>query len=341
MSPLCFKSVAYAALIALMFMAGEKKLLAEEISEEPEAKEISAEPESEAISKEKKPNVCESLEGEGDGWIDDVHTYLSVEFCKPAVWFDTFFADKRIYEEGRAGTHLRWTNDYVLTEGGNWVYTSDVHASFELPNAKNKAHIIYEGEEEESLRDIAPVQQEVPVKNELGLLYAITKSEQANFSIRVKLSPSILFRYRYTWPVSETFTARFTQELYRRDNLDGRASRLDFEKRLSKVFFLRQSNSVMHSEGFTGEQWDSGLVLYQYLTAKSALSYESSATMLSYPESYIKGSRLGVRYRRNFYRKWLFYEIVPSKNWSRPLTTDEREQYWEILFRLEVNFINM
>ncbi|MDT8452102.1 MAG: hypothetical protein RQ936_05060 [Gammaproteobacteria bacterium] len=312
-------------------MAGEKKLLAEEVGAEPEAEEI---------REERKPNICDSLEGEGEGWIDDVHTYLSVEFCKPAVWFDSFFADKRIYEEGRAGTHLRWTNDYVLTEGGSWAYTSDVHASFELPKAKNKLHIIYEGEEDDRLRDVAPVQQE-PAKKDLGLLYAITQSEQANFSIRLKLSPSIVLRYRYTWPVTDTFTTRFTQELYRRDNLDGRISRIDFEKRISKALYLRQSNSVMHSEGFEGEQRDSSLVLYQYLTEKSALSYESSTTMLTYPESYIKASRLGVRYRRNFYRKWLFYEIAPAKNWNRPLPTDEREQSWEILFRLEVNFINI
>lgn len=331
MSSLCFKSVAYAVLIVLIVMAGEKNLLAEEAS---------AEPETEEVREEKQSNICESLEGEGDGWIDDVHTYLSVEFCKPAVWFDSFFADKRSYEEGRAGTHLRWTSDYVLTAGGSWAYISDVHASFELPKAKNKLHIIYEGEEEGSLRDVQPVQEE-PVKKDLGLLYAITQSDRANFSIRLKLSPSILFRYRYTWPVTDTFTTRFTQEFYRRDNLDGRASRIDFEKRFSKFYFLRQSNSVIHSEGFEGEQRDSSLVLYQYLTEKSALSYESSTTMLTHPESYIKGVRLGIRYRRNFYRKWLFYEIAPAKNWSRPMPTDEREQSWEILFRLEVNFINV
>ena len=186
MSPLLLKSVAYAVLIALTFMAGEKELVAEEVSAGPEAGEN---------SEENKPNVCESMEGEGDGWIDDVHTYLSVEFCRPAVWFDSFFADKRIYEEGRAGTHLRWTNDYVLTKGGSWSYTSDVNASFQLPKAKNKLYIIYEGEEDESLRDVVPVQQE-PARNDLGLLYAITQSDRANFSLRLKLSPSILFRYR-------------------------------------------------------------------------------------------------------------------------------------------------
>lgn len=327
-------------LIALTLMAGEKKLLAEEVSAEPDAEEIGVEPEAEEPRKEKKASICENLKGEGDGWMDDVHTYLSVEFCRPAVWFDSFFADKRIYEEGRAGTHLRWTSDYVLTEGGSWTYSSDVHASFELPKVKNKLHIIYEGEEDERLRDVAPAQQEPPKKN-LGLLYGIAQSDRAKFSLRLKLSPSILFRYRYTWPVTDTFTTRFTQEFYRRDNLDGRISRIDFEQRISKVFYLRQSNAVMHSEGFKGEQRDSSLVLYQYLTEKSALSYESSTTMLTHPESYIKASRLGVRYRRNFLREWLFYEIVPAKNWSRPLPTDEREQSWEILFRLEVNFINI
>jgi hypothetical protein len=118
-------------------------------------------------------------------------------------------------------------------------------------------------------------------------------------------------------------------------------SRIDFEKKLSDVFLLRQSNSSTHSEAFEGEQWDSSLVLYQYLTEKSALSYESSTTRRTEPTTYVSNSRLGVRYRRNFYRKWLFYEIAPAVNWPRPLITDEREPVWELLFRLEVNFVNL
>ena len=97
----------------------------------------------------------------------------------------------------------------------------------------------------------------------------------------------------------------------------------------------------MHSEIYQGRKWASSLVLYQHLSDKSAFSYESSTSSVSEPEKYTTNTRLGVRYRQNFYRKWLFYELVPAVNWPRPLVTDVRNEAWEFMFRLEINFTNL
>ena len=327
MASLIIKKITSVSFFAMMFVVSVKNSSAEEA-------------EKTIIREEESVSICEQMKGEGLEWFDEVHRFLSVEFCEPSVWFDSFFSDERIDEEARAGTHVRWQNDYILTKGGTWAYTSNIKASFKLPKAKKSLHIIFEGEQEENLRDIVPGDTE-EAKGDLGLLYEITESERANFSIRVKLSPSVNFRYRYQYPVSDTFTTRFTQEWYRRDNADSNTSRLDFEKRLYDDFLLRQSNAVTHSESFQGEEWVHSLVLYQRLTDKSALSYESSMTRSTAPTTYVTNARLGVRYRKNFYRKWLFYEVAPAVNWPRPLVTDEREPAWEILFRLEVNFVNL
>jgi len=56
--------------------------------------------------------------------------------------------------------------------------------------------------------------------------------------------------------------------------------------------------------------------------------------------------RLGVRFRKNFHREWLFYEIAPEITW--PLTLDEqrlmiekeRRSKWLLFFRLEAHFGN-
>lgn len=284
--------------------------------------------------------VCENLKREGDSWVDDAHNFLSVQFCEPSAWFDSFFSDERIDEEVRAGTHVRWQNDYVLTEGGMWRYTSNLRASFKLPKTRKSINLIFESDEEETLSEIIP-ENEQEIKGDLGLLYELTESERANFSVRIKLSPSITFRYRYRYPISETFAATFTQEWFRRDNADGTLSRFDFDKKINDNFLLRQSNAVTRSEDYQGRKWASSLVLYQYINDKSALSYESSVTGVSFPEKYTTNTRLGVRYRKNFYRKWLFYEIAPAVNWSKLLVTDQRTAAWEILFRLEVNFVNI
>jgi len=311
-------------LIAVVCTADVKNLLAEQ---------------TEAIKEDKKTNICEQMQVEGIEWYDEVHRFMSVEFCQPSVWFDSFFSDERIDEEARPGTHVRWQNDFVLTKGGKWNYQANVNMSFKLPKTKKKLHLVFEGEQEETVTDIVPDNKE-EAKGDLGLLYEITESERANFTIRVKLSPSINFRYRYQYPVTDTFTTRFTQEWYRRDNADGHSSRLDFEKKIYEDFLLRQANAVTHSEAFIGEQWDNSLVLYQKLTDKSALSYESSMARVTAPTTYTTNKRLGLRYRKNFYRKWLFYEIAHAYNWPRLLITDERIRTWEILLRLEVNFAN-
>jgi len=322
MARLIYKRILQSSLVVVMSVVAVKNLSAEE---------------TEAVVD--KVDVCEQMKGEGVEWFDEVHRFLSVEFCEPSVWFDSFFSDDRIDEEVRAGTHVRWQNDFVLTKGGEWNYASNIKFSFKLPKTKKKIHVVFEGEQEETLSDIIPADSN-EVKGDLGLLYEITESERANFSVRVKLSPSITFRYRYKYPISDSFITRFTQEWYRRDNADGHTSRLDFEKQLYENFLLRQSNAVTHSEAFLGEQWQNSLVLYQKLTDKSALSYESSMTRVTVPTTYTTNTRLGVRYRKNFYRKWLFYEVAPAYNWPKPLITDVRERTWEILFRLEVNFAN-
>lgn len=287
----------------------------------------------------KKADVCEKIGKEGDTWVDSLHAFMNVEFCEPSVWFDSFFSDERSDEELRAGSHIRWQNDYILTRGGQWEYVSNVHASFKLPKAKKSVHIVFEGEEEDDLEDIVPSDKE-EIKSDLGVLYEVKKTARANFNVRVKLSPSITFRYRYQLPITDTFDIRYTQELYRRNNADGTSSRIDFEKLFYKGFFLRQSNSILRSESFQGEKWYGSLVLYHSFSDKSALSLESSTSGVTIPEKFTKNTRLGIRYRRNFYRKWLFYEIAPAVNRDKTLITDERVSSWEILFRLEVNFIN-
>jgi hypothetical protein len=296
------------------------------------------------IVKEKKSvskkTVCDELRGESDSWLDVAHTYLSAQFCGPAAWFDDFFSSERVDEEAHPGTNIRWRNDFVNTEGQGFNYITSLSAKFRLPKAKKKLNLIFEGEQEEAVGDIVPANRD-ETKANLGLLYELKKSRRQNISLRVKLSPSITLRYRYAYPITETFLTRLTEEVFRRKGVDGHTTRIDFEKNLSQDFFLRQSNAATLAENIDGTDWETSLVLFQRLSDVSALSYESSVVGLTRPDDYVTNSRLGVRYRRNFHRKWLFYELVPAVNWPRELITDERIQVWEFMFRLEVNFSSL
>ena len=80
------------------------------------------------------------------------------------------------------------------------------------------------------------------------------------------------------------------------------------------------------------------LVLFHRINEKSALSYESSINGITKPYALTTDYRLGIRYRRNIYRKWLFYEIAPQVTWPKLSSTDERHSVFAATFRLEVFF---
>lgn len=181
--------------------------------------------------------VCDELRGESNSWYDVTHTYLAISFCRPAVWFDNFFADERTEEEFRAGTRVRWQHDFLNTEGKGFDYVTKFSASFKLPKAKKRINLFFEGEEQDALQDVVP-ETEREARGTLGLLYEVKETARGNLSLRIKLSPSITLRYRYRYPLSETFISRFTLELYNKDGDEGATTRLDFEKDYPEIFFF-------------------------------------------------------------------------------------------------------
>lgn len=295
-----------------------------------------------AAERKAEKNACNRVNKEGKQWFDETHTFLSTQFCEPAAWFDSFFSSPRTEEEFRPGSRVRWQNDFVLTEGNGWDYKGNLHFSFKLPKAKKRINIFFREDPEPDFLDVAPALDEGDDSdNDLGLLYEVKESPRANLSLRIKLSPSATIRYRYSYPVSRTFVTRFTQEVFNRDSAYGRTSRLDFEKKLTDNVSFRQSSEGTVGKNIDGTVWQTSFVVLQRLSDISAMSYESSLTGVTDPDNITNNARLGVRYRRSFYRSWLFYELAPAINWPKTLVTDKRVPIAEFLFRLEVNFSNL
>lgn len=287
-----------------------------------------------------KASTCDLKPSENDDWLDVTHQYINETLCEPAEWFDSFFSNDRSNEEVRPGSHVRWTNDYIQTEGGSFEYVTKVRASLRLPKASKSLKLVFEGEQEGSIEDIVPSNEE-DVKTDVGLLFEFFESPRANLNIKLNLSPELSLRYRYRYPFSDTLSARFTQVFFKTDLDAGEQGRLDIEKRMSEDFLLRWTTVSENTDLIAGDQRTTALVLFQKLNKISALSYESSVTATTVPDNYNTNARLAVRYRRNFYRKWLFYELVPELTWPKALITDERQQVAAFTFRLEINFINM
>lgn len=278
-------------------------------------------------------------------WYDESQIYINSRFCEPALWFDNFFANDRIFNEGVAGTYVRWRNEFIYDEEEGFNYDMGISASVELPGLQNKLRITFDNDEDQDIRDVTPGNDE-QTNNDLGLQLDLRENARSKFNVKVSFSPKILFRYRYTYPFRDNLTLRFTQEVQRKKQVNSARSLIDVEKAFKPQYLFRSSTEGKISEEYEGVDWLQAFILYRRVNKKSSLSYESSVTGISEPQTLATNYRLGIRYRQNFHRRWLFYEISPEVTW--PVTLDEerievvkeRRSKWLLFFRLEVHFGN-
>ncbi len=278
-------------------------------------------------------------------WYDETQVYINARFCEPALWFDNFFANDRVFDEGVAGTYVRWRNEFTQDEEEFFKYKMGLSASIELPIIEKHLRLTFEGDQDEDLRDIAPGSGE-DTTNSLGLQLDLVENARSKFNVSVSLSPRVRLRYRYTYPVYQDITLRLTQEVQRKKGVHSARTLIDFEKVFKQNYLFRASTEGKASEEFDGIDWLQAFVLYQRVNNKTSLSYESSVNGITEPRTLAANYRLGFRFRKNFHRRWLFFEIAPEMTWpvslneSRSDIVKDRRSKWLLFFRLEVHFGN-
>ena len=278
-------------------------------------------------------------------WYDESQIFINSKFCEPALWFDNFFADDKIFKEGAAGTYVRWRNEFTYDEEEYFDYKMRLDFSVELPGTQNRLRITFQGDEDEQLNDIAPGNG-ADTTNSLGLLLNLKESTYAKFNASISLAPRLLLRYRYTYPLKDDVIVRFTQELQREQGTHSALTQFDYEHTIKKIFLFRSSTQGELSEEFEGIDWLQGFALYKRLNDKTSISYEAGVSGITEPWIIATNYRLGVRFRKNFHREWLFYEIAPEYTWpitlgdERQTIEQERRSKWMLFFRLEVHFGN-
>ena len=92
-------------------------------------------------------------------------------------------------------------------------------------------------------------------------------------------------------------------------------TRLDFDRALSKKYFLRFNNEIFweeKQEDFDGFEFRPRVILSRRFSNKQALLYEWNNLFRSEPSSHLHTTSLAVRYRRQIWRPWLFFEVSPQ-----------------------------
>jgi hypothetical protein len=302
---------------------------------------------------------CMGDRGYQDTWLDHTHAFFTQQFCQPAVWFDNFFGDDRANEEGWPGSSLRIKGTYRLDQEEDDSFRTSIKSSVRLPNVSNRLKLVLTagGEEEGQFlqADEDPISQEVVEgdaggETSLALRWHILRSRKTKVTVgggarlESPLVPFIRVRLRHTEPIGDRTQVRLVPTyLAVRDEGVTRSVRLDLERLLGSKSLVRLSQSVKRQDNeyeSVGHRWGTELSLLTRLTKKRALSLEVGQEGITRPSTITTTYRIGTRYRVQFHRPWLYYEIEPEVYWPRDEIDGSYKRVYAISFRLEINFIS-
>jgi len=298
---------------------------------------------------------CAAADVSGETWLDQTHDFVDRKLCQPAVWFDDFFGDDRVLENVRPTLFISLRNSARWTEGQGFDLINDYRLQYRLPQMqkllrKAKLSVVVGSPAEQSTTQ--PGQAVDPGADPATGANKPTVGLRADFFSRIRSlvsidagikfnlrpDPFIRMRYQYLKPFGEVYLIRFSETvMFRYIERFTETSQLDLERKITTFTLLRWSNFVTYIEGTAGIAWNSGISLITQLTPKSAISYDTSIWGVNHPEWTIQNYRVGSRYRRNFYRPWLFFELAPEVTWPRD-ASNHRNATYAFMATLEVQF---
>lgn len=291
-------------------------------------------------------------EDDQKNWIDSTHRYVSNSADDLANWIDHFFGSPRDdIESADSSLRLTWENEWEESEGQD----TDVRlrGKVHLPRINERLSLIFTDEDGETTSETSEQLDELegrPESTRVALQYKAREKKRYRIDYRLGLRSSLKtrasIRYRYQLPTSDKTTHRITETLYFIDGEGfGSRTRYEYDYLLKREHLLRWANSARYSEDTDGVEWSSRLILGKRRNDKSALSYFVWTSGETRPQYLTKAYGLGVKYRRNFHRPWLFYELEPAYAWKReprdednPLEEyhNNREGIFLFSFRVEI-----
>jgi hypothetical protein len=277
---------------------------------------------------------------ESPHWVDTSHAFATNRAQALAQWMDDFFGAP-VRDAERADTFVRVIalDDWESRDGHDLKVR--VRGQVSLPKLSERVDLIFSGEENEQ----GLTEEERAQENDVGVRFNFRDSERVRFdaTLSARSGPALLpgVRFRYQQPISEDSWGRLTQRLQYHSEDGFRAlTNIDLNRILDDRSLLRWGARMRWEEDKGFWDWTSSLVYRQWLRDHprfpSAVEYFVSLSGRNDPEPFNANYRLGVLYRKSFFREYLFYEVEPSFNWRKDDYNDGRSGILGIVLRLEI-----
>ena len=286
------------------------------------------------------------------GFLDKTHDRMLRGILAKVVWFDNFFGRVETEDPRQPDFLIRWRNSLRAEDGGGVKYRSAVHGRFVLPRISRRVLLFISGETEaepqsaqlpedpgqpgfdRTLPDTRLVNTEIRyimIENPTVYLFAGT-----GVRLHFPLEFFTRTRIRYTLRLGEKSLARFEETLFWKSTDGfGETTEIELNRQIGRKRILRWTNSATITQESQGLEWGSELALLREFSPRSALTFAGGVFGDTDPATQVETYRIFARYRRNFLRPWLFYELEPEISWPRD---ESFTAVYAFTLRLEVVF---
>ena len=274
-------------------------------------------------------------------WIDQSHQSLLTRTQETAQWFDQFFGDRRDKDEdARMKTRITlgwepnnncWNDPYVR-----------IRVKVELPQLERRFDLLLSNEEDDDY-NLLPLESNRPAENDnessdfnaaLRWIQRFTPREAIDFRIGLRSGPNIYARgrHRRQHNLTKYFKLQLTATLFL-DSKEGNGGRLlnELDYLVTDKGIIRFSSRGEYTSRSNGLEWRGGLSYTHRLAQQGAVATGFYLSGETDSEDNVDHYSISSRWRNQFWKPYLFYEIEPFVDWS---AADDYHSNSGVLLRL-------
>jgi hypothetical protein len=319
-----------------------------------------AEDKSEMLSKKDKP-LLEKLEN------SSIQSYLS-ELSNAQAYIggyvqgfgeglDRFFGSEEL-NAVQKGSRLIVYTPFTLYDDGHTTSSMNFRAQIDLPRTNHRWKVLvssFEGDEEQNTNSISnselnssTTQQAVDdsSQNTIAGRYLFNLSENTfshidmglKFINYIEHNPYIKYKVRYKKALSESLNSRTTQNVYlERARGFALESQQVFDKKLNPDWLARSQTSATWWRDDKEVLVNQKGILFESVSPYRARAYFIDGNWnIDNQVSTFESVSLGMNWREQLYKDWLFAEVEPRVAWYE--ATNFEEPVYSLRFMLEMHF---
>ncbi|MES2626412.1 MAG: hypothetical protein V4628_14095 [Pseudomonadota bacterium] len=276
----------------------------------------------------------------GLNWLDQTQANFTGRADTLARRLDRAFGVERSDLEA-AYSSLRLGTEFRYEEGEGFEPHLRLRGTLHLPRVNERLSLIFsedkgEGSSYYSQNELLDKPQSTRVNLEVNL----SDTDRHRFDFRVGLRSNLKLRtsvrYRYEDALSNRMQHRLSETVYFIDGQGyGSFTQYQIDRELNSTSLLRWSSEFRAQEDLDTLEWGTSLNHVSTYANNIAMSYYARMGGTT-DQNYVGEYQVGVRFRRNIARPWLFIELSPGYSWEKVSDDIPREGSIFASIRLEM-----